>query len=208
MMTQKLQDTISKTLVLLLVLSTAYYVFRAITYVVYRIGYIRGVEETKFAYESLQQTSAYIPITPSPGISPEPTSVPQNLKPVQNITWGGPQLWEAVNKRRKELGVNPLSTKSELCTIASIRLNQLLDLGKLDAHEGFSSMPDDRPDLRWIFESYGNMSEFLAVGGETPEQTVAMWENTLGHSKLLTGGEYVWGCIYAQNTFSVAITAF
>lgn len=50
--------------------------------------------------------------------------------------WGGPELWTAVNNRRVELGVNALSTKEELCTIASIRLNQLLELGKLDGHEG------------------------------------------------------------------------
>jgi hypothetical protein len=46
------------------------------------------------------------------------------------------------------------------------------------------------------------------MGGKTPEETVAMWENTLGHKQLLTAGEYVWGCIYAQNTFSVAIAAY
>lgn len=122
--------------------------------------------------------------------------------------WGGPDLWEAVNNRRKELGVNSLSTSSNLCTIASIRLNELLELGKLDAHEGFANFTERREDLAWIFESYSNISEFLAFGGESAEETVSLWENTLGHKKLLTGGEYVWGCIYAQNTFAVAITAY
>jgi len=124
------------------------------------------------------------------------------------VSWGGPELWAAVNKRRTELGVNPLSQKDELCTIASIRLNELLDLGKLDGHVGFSNLEERRADLKWIFDKYSNMAEFLAVGGKTPEETVSLWENTLGHKKLLTGGEYVWGCIYAQNTFAVAITAF
>lgn len=128
--------------------------------------------------------------------------------PPSSVNWGGIELWGAVNKRRTELGVNPLESRSELCTIASIRLNELLELGKLDGHEGFSNLGERREDLIWIFDKYSNISEFLALGGQTPQETVSLWENTLGHSKLLTGGEYVWGCIYAQNTFAVAITAF
>lgn len=122
-------------------------------------------------------------------------------------TWGGPELWEAVNKRRVEFGVNPLNQKDELCTIASIRLNQLLELGKLDGHEGFSKLPEDRPDLKWIFDKY-NISEFLVAGVGSAAEAVSLWENTLGHKKLLSGGEYSWGCIYAQNGFGVAIAAY
>lgn len=143
---------------------------------------------------------------PTGGLTPTP-SVVETTTPT-TVSWGGPELWESVNKRRVELGVNPLSSRSELCTFASIRLNEILELGKLDNHEGFSNMKERRPDLAWIFEKYSNISEFLAQGGRTPQGTVALWENTLGHSKLLTGGEYVWGCIYAQDTFAVAITAY
>jgi uncharacterized protein YkwD len=113
-----------------------------------------------------------------------------------------------VNKKRMEYGVNPLQLRSELCTIASIRLNELLELGKLDGHIGFTSMPDTRTDLKWIFDKYSTISEFLASGGKTPEETVSLWDNTLGHKKILNGGEYVWGCIYAQNTFAVGIAAY
>ena len=125
----------------------------------------------------------------------------------QSPSWSGPELWEEINTRRLELGVNSLSTKSELCTIASIRLNQLLDLGTLDGHEGFGVLSEEREDLLWIFEKY-NLSEFLVAGAESPKEAVSLWENTLGHKKLLTGGEYVWGCIYAQEGFGVAITAY
>lgn len=104
--------------------------------------------------------------------------------------------------------MNPLSQRDELCTIASIRLNELLELGKLDGHEGFSNLAERRPDMKWIFDKYSNVAEFLAVGGKSPQDTISLWENTLGHKKLLTGGEYVWGCIYAQYTFAVAIAAF
>ncbi len=145
---------------------------------------------------------------------PTATSKPAETKivyitprPVAAATWGGPQLWDAVNKRRVELGVNPLQVKEEVCTIASIRLNQLLALGTLDGHKGFSNMPTDRPDLKWIFDKY-NLSEFLVSGASSPQNAVDLWENTLGHKELLSGGQYVWGCVYAQNGFGVAIAAY
>lgn len=121
--------------------------------------------------------------------------------------WTGPELWEAVNKRRLEFGINPLNSRAELCTIASIRLNELLDLGELDGHEGFSNLAQRRPDLEWIFDKY-NLSEFLVQGATSAGEAVNLWENTLGHRKLLDGGEYVWGCIYGQNGFGVAIAAY
>lgn len=126
----------------------------------------------------------------------------------KKVSWGGPELWKAVNEKRVEYGVNPLDQRDELCTIASIRLNELLELGKLDGHEGFSNMTERRPDLQWIFDKYSTVAEFLAVGGESPYETVSLWDDTLGHKKLLSGGEYVWGCIYSQDTFAVAIAAY
>lgn len=169
----------------------------------YRSGYTRGFNEASGMY-----TDLLLPSTSSNEItqvSPTKTQVTQTTpKP----SWGGPELWAAVNKRRQELGVNQLSQKDELCTIASIRLNELLELGRLDGHEGFGNMKERRPDLKDIFENYSNVSEFLAYGGESASETVSLWENTLAHKKILTGGEYVWGCIYAQNSFAVAITAF
>lgn len=133
------------------------------------------------------------------------TSAPVAKPKIPN--WTGPQLWEEVNKSRVEHGVNPLKQKDELCTIASIRLNEILELGKLDGHEGFSSLPDRRPDLKWIYEKY-TIAEFLIAGASSAKDAVNSWLDTLGHSKLLTGGEYVWGCTYAQNGFGVAIAAY
>lgn len=132
---------------------------------------------------------------------------PRKKVPVpKKVVWGGPELWEAINKRRVELGVNPLSRKDELCTLASIRLNQLLELGKLDGHAGFVPLLD-RADLKWISERY-NISEYLAAGYSSATETVKAWEGTLGHKSLLAGGEYVWGCVYAQNGFGVAMAAY
>jgi hypothetical protein len=145
------------------------------------------------------------------GFQPSVTPVP-TIRKLPTITkkpnWGGPELWNLVNKRRIELGVNELKEKDELCTIASIRLNELLELGKLDGHEGFGNIKEKRKDLLWIFDNYSVVAEFLATGGSTAQETVNMWENTLAHKKLLDGGEFVWGCIYAQDTFAVAIVSY
>ena len=123
------------------------------------------------------------------------------------VSWGGPELWEVVNNARVENGVNPLAQRDELCTIASIRLNEILELGKLDNHEGFSNMPERREDLKWIFDKY-TIAEFLVAGATSAQDAVDLWYNTLGHKKLITGGEYSFGCVYAQDSFGVAITAF
>lgn len=141
-------------------------------------------------------------------VLPTPTLVTTRESATKEVTWGGPELWEAVNKRRVELGVNPLGQRDELCTIASIRLNELLKLGELDGHEGFGNLEERRSDLKWIFDEYGVIAEFLAVGGDSAFETVSLWENTLAHKKIVSGGEFVWGCIYAQDSFAVGIAAY
>jgi len=173
------------------------------------MGFIAGQKsgrEEILAFLNQKAKEVSPTLSPTPTLQPKPTT--SIIRSMSKPKWGGPELWEAVNTRRKELGVNPLQQKDELCTIASIRLNEILELGKLDNHEGFSNMVEKRPDLQWIFEKYSTLAEFLAVGGQTPQETVSLWENTLGHKKLLSGGEFVWGCIYAQNTFAVAIAAY
>ena len=185
----------------------------AVLFAVYRYGYINGYLEGQKSMDEYLTQIFTLPDATSYEIQegiPKPTitSLPTVKKVSQGVSWGGPELWEAVNKKRIEYGVNPLSSRDDLCTIASIRLNELLELGKLDGHEGFGNMTERRPDLKWIFEKYSTIAEFLAYGGITPAETVSLWDNTLGHKKLLNGGEFVWGCIYAQNTFAVAITAY
>lgn len=180
---------------------------------IYYFGYLSGfglgvqkvVTEINNSVDKATVTSVeYVKDEPLPTFVS--TTAPSQKRKV--YTWGGPDLWEAVNKKRTEYGVNPLSQRSELCTIASIRLNELLDLGGLDNHEGFGNMKERRPDLVWIFEKYNVVAEFLVSGADSAEEAVSLWDNTLGHKKLLNGGEYVWGCTYAQNSIGVAITAY
>jgi uncharacterized protein YkwD len=179
----------------------------------YLTGYSTGTQvATVNAIISLQENTVPTKnITPSetkPANSPIATLAPKpTTQPRPSTVFSGPSVWAEVNKKRQSYGVSTLAQRDELCTIASIRLNELLDLGNLDGHSGFANLSDRRPDLKWIFEKY-NISEFLLMGARSSVDAVEMWENTLGHKKLLTGGEYVWGCVYAQNGFAVAISAY
>lgn len=194
-------------------------IFILLLYSVYMFGYNQGftggqldAEEYYLTYiEDLGVKLATSVVktkeeTIKPTIAPKDNISQSGL--LRDVSWGGPELWEAVNKRRVEFGVNPLNQADELCTIASLRLNEQIELGKLDGHEGFGNLDERREDLAWIFEKYGAVAEFLLAGADTANEAVSLWENTLAHKKLLTGGEYVWGCIYAQNSFAVAITAY
>lgn len=170
----------------------------------FRSGEIVGFNKAQEEFISSSEKASSREV---PKITPTPRVVKTNPPSPKMPNWGGPELWAAVNKSRVEHGVNPLKQADELCTIASIRLNELLELGKLDGHEGFSNLPERRSDLKWIFEKY-NISEFLIAGATSAQEAVDSWLDTLGHKKLLTGGEYVWGCTYAQNGFGVAIAAY
>lgn len=167
----------------------------------YSKGFMSGRSFGQSEYKNFVEQNTFLTSTPAP--SSKKISPPNP----ETYNWGGPELWEAVNKRRVELGVNPLTSKSEVCTIASIRLNQILEIGKLDGHQGFSRLPDERPDLTYIFEKY-DLTEFLVSGASSASEAVSLWEHTLGHKELVSGGQYVWGCIYAQEGYGVAITAY
>lgn len=180
---------------------------------IYILGYKQGENSSTEYYEGIisglssGQASSYIP-SPVPQGTASPKQVtPTAVPTIKEVDWGGPELWELVNKARVEHGVGQLKQVDELCTIASIRLNELLALGALDGHSGFSNLPERRTDLKWIFEKYV-IAEFLIQGPSTAQEAVDLWLNTMGHKKLLTGGEYVYGCIYAQNSFAVAIAAY
>lgn len=181
---------------------------------IFFVGYVRGYftgqgvqlkSDQKYLSQFVSATSK--PKSVSPEKSPAPIIVYVTPAPQPVISWGGPQLWDVVNKARVENGVNPLKVAENLCTIASIRLNELLQLGTLDGHAGFSAL-EQRSDIKPIFDSYSDVSEFLVSGATSPQNAVDLWFNTLGHKELITGGQYVWGCIYAQDGFGVAISAY
>lgn len=178
---------------------------------IFSAGYFLGARETFQTLNSELQKQ--IEELAKSEAAPGPTPFTQTKIPEKTTTpavslktdYTGPQLWEVVNKARIDHGVSPLGQRDILCTIAAIRLAQIRELGKLDGHDGFKPIYEkykDDPNMP------NNVSEFLISGYPTADQAVSGWLDTLGHKKLITGGEYVWGCIYAQEGFGVAITGF
>lgn len=116
----------------------------------------------------------------------------------------GVELFAAVNAARKSHGVGELNQKNELCTVASIRLNQQLELGKLDNHAGFNAVLEKYKDQL----PYNRIAENLAEGYNSAAETVTAWEGSPGHAVLLKDGSFVWGCTAANHGFAVLIAAF
>ncbi len=188
-------NLLQKILVVLLVLVWGMSLFIA--------GYVAGTKNAPQLPMEEQKGKEMVIAQNTP--PPVAKSTPRPAQTVLRPNYSGPELWEAVNKARVEHGVQSLSQRDILCTIAAIRLAQIRELGKLDGHDGFQGVYDkykDRSDMP------GNIAEFLISGYPTAEQAVIAWLDTLGHKKLITGGEYVWGCIYAADSFGVAITGF
>lgn len=178
---------------------------------IFSAGYFLGARETFQALNSeiQKQLEELAKKEAAPGPTPFTQTKTAEKTPTPAVSlktdYTGPQLWEAVNAARIGHGVSPLGQRDILCTIAAIRLAQIRELGKLDGHDGFKP----------VYEKYkddsnmpNNVSEFLISGYPTADQAVSGWLDTLGHKKLITGGEYVWGCIYAQEGFGVAITGY
>lgn len=123
-----------------------------------------------------------------------------------NTYYTGTQLWAEVQKYRVEHGVPQYKQDNTLCTIASIRLNQLIELGRLDNHEGFEPLVDQfRDDGRL---AHTNIGENLLVGYATPKEAVAAWDSSPGHQALLRDGAYVFACTSANHGYAVLIAAF
>lgn len=175
---------------------------------IFTAGYFTGTQNAfKILNQELEKQLSAITsqtkVVSTPAPTPVSTPLPNGAK--KGLDYSGPQLWEAVNTARVGQGVQPLKQRDILCTIAAIRLSQIRELGKLDNHDGFKGVYEkykDDPNMP------NNVSEFLISGYPTPDQAVSGWLDTLGHKKLITGGEYVWGCIYAQDGFGVAITGY
>lgn len=176
-------------------------------------GRMNGLEEVSPIQGFIPTpTPTFVPtfasiLTPTPTSISTPTSTHQPVYRV--VSWGGPELWEAVNKKRIEYGVGVLGKNDLLCSIASFRLNQLLVRGSLDNHAGFNELWQNKDSqFYWIFQKYTIWEYMVYVPSGTAAQAVNTWDNTLGHRTLLRGGEYTIGCTYAQNGFGVAVVGY
>lgn len=130
--------------------------------------------------------------------------------PTQTVStpsyYTGVQLWQEIQKYRLEHGVPQFKQDNTLCTIASIRVNQLLELGKLDDHQGFSPLVERFRDSNQLI--HHNVAENILSGYLTATEAVAGWDSSLGHRSLMQDGSYVYACAAANYGFGVLIAAY
>lgn len=122
----------------------------------------------------------------------------------QPPSYTGEDLWEAVQNYRRAHTLKEFKQANELCTVASIRVNELLELGKLDNHDGFDARANE------FFErnpDWSSINENLASGYSTAVQVVEWgWDQSLGHKALIQSEEYPYACTAANQGFAVLIT--
>ena len=143
----------------------------------------------------------------SPTINVRPQTVasqPVQSKPIRQ-NWTGPQFWDEITNKRREVGLSPIPPNELLCTLAAIRLADIRRLGRLDDHDGFKPLVDKyKDDLEKA--DLLNLFEFLTSGAPTAKGAVDGLYNTMGHKALFTE-IYKGGCAYAADTFGVVITS-
>jgi uncharacterized protein YkwD len=116
----------------------------------------------------------------------------------------GADLWQAVQNYRQSHNLPLFQQANELCTVASIRLNELLTLGHLDNHDGF------KPRSEQFFKDnpgWTSINENIAEGYDTAVQTVEWgWDKSLGHQAVMQSRDFPKACTAANRSFSVLIT--
>jgi len=135
-----------------------------------------------------------------------PVSSPRLEYANPNATYTGEDLFQAVNRYRKEHGVPELQLHSELCQLSSHRLGEILDLGKLDNHAGFEAYFEDHKvsDM-----GLSKVAENLASGYDTAEEAVMGWDSSPPHRTfLLADGSFKYGCTSANLGFAVLIGGY
>jgi uncharacterized protein YkwD len=142
-----------------------------------------------------------ITATPTPAETKKPTPTPS---PISYYT--GAELWQEVQQYRREHGIPEFKQDNVLCTITSIRVNQLLTLNALDDHNGFS------PSIERFRENgqltHNNVAENILSGYPTATEAIKGWDSSLGHQSLMLDGSYVYACVSANSGFAVLVAAY
>lgn len=112
------------------------------------------------------------------------------------------ELFVAINEYRKTHNINQLQKSDTLCTIAQTRANQLLVLGKLDDHAGFSSLVHNQ-------QEFNSMGEIIQ-GGKQPNYAVHIvewgWGRSLtGHAESMRDPKWQYRCGGVAGYFSVFV---
>ena len=120
-------------------------------------------------------------------------------RPVPSFNYTGDEVFRLINEVRRAALIGELSLDPNLCYLASYRLSQLLELGKLDAHEGFINFD---PTNKFKYERVG---ENLAYGYTSTSAVVNAWEKSPGHNLTLKDPVNTLGCVASNRGFAVFI---
>lgn len=113
------------------------------------------------------------------------------------------ELWDNVQQLRMRYNITPFTKDDTLCEIAAIRLNQLLTLGTLDNHAGFSPLINQYKDSSKL--TYTNVSENTLAGYENPAKAVEAWNS--GENSLLRDPTFTHACTATNQGLSILIAA-
>jgi len=122
-----------------------------------------------------------------------------STKDLPTFNYTGDEVFKIINDYRRRANVGELALDPNLCYLASLRLSQLLSLGKLDAHQGFI---DFDPTAKFKYERVG---ENLAYGYTSADAVVEAWEKSPGHNLTLKDPVNTLGCVAANRGFAVFI---
>lgn len=139
-------------------------------------------------------------------LQPTSTQSTQPTPPSTPSYYTGVQLWQKIQQYRRQHGVPEFKQDNSLCTIASIRINQLIQLEKLDDHQGFEPLVQEYQEKNKI--SFNQVAENILSGYPTPQQAIQAWDGSLGHQALMQDGSYVWACAAANHGYAVLVAAY
>lgn len=112
-------------------------------------------------------------------------------------------MWNALTDYRAAHRRYQLSKDDRLCSVANDRLQQVINLGTLDAHKGFRERFANDDAFKAV--GFGKLGENLAYGFETAVAVVEWgWDtSTEGHREAQLTSEYTHACTASSQGFSV-----
>jgi len=147
--------------------------------------------------------------TPKPTPTKKPTPIPPTptKKPTHTTTTTGSApspsdgLTQEVNAYRSAHGKGSLHTDQLLCSVASKRVNELIQRGSLDSHEGFQKYTEQ------IKQQFNKWWETIFYGSKSisPRDVVTIyWNGSQGHKDALLS-DATHGCGFVDSGYAVYV---
>jgi uncharacterized protein YkwD len=124
-------------------------------------------------------------LTPIPAFTPQSTNLSQNSGEED-----ADKIFNSVNNFRQNTGLSTLSKNSGLCNVAKLRANELLSLGHLDNHDGWSKYAQSLTE----FSSTGEVIEYTNFSADADYIVNSMWGKSASHSEIMSDPQWTDGC--------------